>query len=1044
MQSVLHYIKRKAIIEYPLVVSAIILAILIHGVTFIHTMPKTYDAYVHIFFADHYARHWFEPWEYRWYTGFTVTSYPPLLHQLGAILSYILGLKAAFILIFFIVIALLVIGVFRFSKIWVHEEAAQYAAVLSILAPSIVEAAHVFGQLPTLMGISLLLNALPDVYYFIRGCSKFHAISALSLLMLVACSHHVTLIFGQVFFIAPTIALAIFDRCEVEGVKWDWGKFKNFVAAYFKEALGCFWRIAPFMAILLVGIIVVIFPYWYLTKSDPIAQVSIPHGSRDNFLLKRSSGVIFFAALWGMLLPFYFYALRRAFQHRNLILLLPLSLLFIFGTGGTTPIPKLLLGANAFNILTLDRFSFWATILTLPFAGELLLLIFNGKWGELLANRYGKWAKKIFISYILLFFCATYLILVNLSFWDITQPQTIDIKPITNFLSRDEHNRWRYLTLGFGDQIAWLSANTDAQCVDGNYHSARRLPELVTRAVERLENAKFSGIEGLGSLQQFLTVPEKYYLKYIFSNDKFYEPLLHYTGWNKIQRLENGIVVWEKQDVPKLPPQSPAIEIPQYQKLMWGIIPISILVIAFFVQILRIFSISKGKLPELNLYSTIAESPINEFSMRFWKWQNLLIIILPLLLGFFVMFDWMLSFIQRNDPEKIVVDYYNYLDIKHFANAHRLFGRQKSLSFEQYALEISVEDGILNSFAKLDKIKTSLSQKNDSIAIVKADATWITPLSSYNQTIEHLLQNKNGKWQLIPKSFDLSIPADEAFRRPTVQFFNQGKRRVSTTTTNLEDVLDRPELNILQAKLIKRDSVYSVIGEIQNTDNYPAHISINSVLYDKNGTKITSYSPLFYTNHKILPKEITPFRIDFEEVSEKLSKTFKPDAYQPYVFKSEPISIKLFCQAVGEEREIYKNVDIQELIFDSEKKVLQGKLINSGIYEVTIPQLIISFYNQNDEIIWVEKSFLPYSVRPQRKETFEVKLPEINNYIKEIYSANEKDKYVNGILNKEFKQSSSFSIEQIRRLMPSEAKVYIQNGIYIKIGINSYIATLAK
>jgi hypothetical protein len=37
--------------------------------------------------------------------------------------------------------------------------------------------------------------------------------------------------------------------------------------------------------------------------------------------------------------------------------------------------------------------------------------------------------------------------------------------------------------------------------VDGNYHSARR-PEL-TSPVERLENSKFRGMEGIGSLQQF-------------------------------------------------------------------------------------------------------------------------------------------------------------------------------------------------------------------------------------------------------------------------------------------------------------------------------------------------------------------------------------------------------------------------------------------------------------------------------------------------------------------------------------------------------------
>jgi hypothetical protein len=46
---------------------------------------------------------------------------------------------------------------------------------------------------------------------------------------------------------------------------------------------------------------------------------------------------------------------------------------------------------------------------------------------------------------------------------------------IINFLNQDQHDQWRYLPLGFGDQMATLSYQTKALTVDGNYHSARRL-----------------------------------------------------------------------------------------------------------------------------------------------------------------------------------------------------------------------------------------------------------------------------------------------------------------------------------------------------------------------------------------------------------------------------------------------------------------------------------------------------------------------------------------------------------------------------------------
>jgi hypothetical protein len=47
----------------------------------------------------------------------------------------------------------------------------------------------------------------------------------------------------------------------------------------------------------------------------------------------------------------------------------------------------------------------------------------------------------------------------------------------------------------FGDQMATLSYQTRALTVDGNSPSARRLPELTSRAVERLENSKLEDLK---------------------------------------------------------------------------------------------------------------------------------------------------------------------------------------------------------------------------------------------------------------------------------------------------------------------------------------------------------------------------------------------------------------------------------------------------------------------------------------------------------------------------------------------------------------------
>src|SRR5947207_13853453 len=67
----------------PIPLAAIVLlALIVHGPLLTMQLPLTtsYDANLHIFFASHYAHHWFDPWNEKWFAGFSQTTYPPLGH----------------------------------------------------------------------------------------------------------------------------------------------------------------------------------------------------------------------------------------------------------------------------------------------------------------------------------------------------------------------------------------------------------------------------------------------------------------------------------------------------------------------------------------------------------------------------------------------------------------------------------------------------------------------------------------------------------------------------------------------------------------------------------------------------------------------------------------------------------------------------------------------------------------------------------------------------------------------------------------------------
>lgn len=1018
-----------------LLILALIIGIAFHGSSIFFTLENTYDALIHLFFADHYANSWFEPWDFRWYTGFTVQAYPPLVHQLIAILSYIGGLKFGMFSVALLAIILFITGAYRFGLLMTaNRRVAGYTALLAVFSSTFIETLHIFGQLPSIMGLSLLLHSIPEIYLWIKEGKIRYLVTSLSLIAVTVTSHHVTPIFGMVFFIFPLIGMVVMDTARDTVDKSKDINFKVFLAAFKK----LFWRIVIFGFSSLLLIIFCILPYWINSKKNPITQVPIPHGSRDNFLEVLSSGLVFFMIPWGILLFILPYIFYRFYSKRYLFFGLSFSMLLVLGTGGTTPIPLKLLGETAFNILTLDRFTLWATIMALPIFGEFAYRMVEGDLKQNLQKRFGAVYHRILGGFFMGGILFMVIFTMSLGYFRPSQPAKIKMLPIVNFLNQDQHDHWRYLTLGFGDQMAWLSAQTKAMTVDGNYHSARRLPELTTRAIERLENSKFRGVEGIGSLQQFLTVPEKYNLKYIFSNDKFYDPILYYCGWQRLQQLENGIMVWEKLNVPPIPAIIPKEDVSTTLKIMWSTIPILTILFAFIIniQLVWIRVLKSKKLPEPSYlkYKLV----YNKFSRKLVTVNHIWAVIVLVCLAYGGYLFYAKNTTQLN-AKNVVTAYYDAIDFKEFERAFSYLNPDDNVSLSQYMLEVSVTDGILSSYAKLDSIGISFVSRTKTSARVKVDTRWITPLEAVNKTYYHTVKKRKNKWYITPSKIDNDLPPDQLFIDNNTTFFNHGRRKITTEQTHHEDVLKQPILEILTAKLVEYNGRYSIIGQLQNVDNVPCDVVIKGTLYNQKNKELANYNAKDNIKHKLMPKEITSFKINFEGIAwsstkDTLPPTFNPDEFTPINLEEIPTKFNLQCAGNVANTDLYKKLSLQELNFSN--GTMSGALFNSGVQEVTIPQLLISYYDDDKKLVWVDHNFLTEGVRIQRKQSFNYDLLDLENL--HIINDDMTNCFVNGSPN----------IEIAKKVFPNRKTEHVAEQLqghkgkgfsFIKLEINSYI-----
>ncbi|WP_117885654.1 hypothetical protein [Aureibaculum luteum] len=1016
---------------------ALLIGIAFHGTSIFFTLETTYDALIHLFFAEHYAGNWFEPWNDKWYTGFTVMSYPPLVHQSIAALSYVGGLKFGMFTVALISIILFITGVYRFSLlITSNKTAAGYAAILAVFSSSFVETLHIFGQLPSIIGISVLMHSLPEIYLWIKTGRYKYLFTSLSLIAVTVTSHHVTPIFGMIFFIFPLIGMVIMD---VSREKVDSAKAITF-NVFLTSFLQLFRRIVSFGMLSLAIIVGCLLPYWINSKANPITQVPIPHGSRDNFLEITSSGLVFFLIPWGVLLILLPYIFYRYYCKRYLFFGLSITILTVLGTGGTTPIPRMFLGETAFNILTLDRFTLWASIMSLPLFGEFVYRFVDGDLKDLIQKKFGAIYHRLIGGILAGLFLFMTIFTMSLSYFRPSQPQKIKMLPIINFLNQDQHDLWRYMTLGFGDQMAWLSAQTNAMSVDGNYHSARRLPELTTRPIERLENSKFKGVEGVGSLQQFLTTPEKYNFKYIFSNDKFYDPILYFCGWQRLRQLENGIQVWEKLNVPPVSTILPKDDVAKWQKILWGIMPFITVIIAFILNI-QMFIVNALKTKAKAIPDFLKfKNNYTKFSIGVLKITHIWSIILAISV-FYGVYIFYVKNDSHHSPENAILTYYDALDFKEYEKAYDLINPESKLPMDQYMLEISVTDGLLSSYAKLDAIETIVLSKTDSLATVKVNTKWITPLEKINKTdYKYLVKHKN-KWYVQPEEIGSDLPPDQLYSNNITKYFNQGRRRITTEQTHHEDILKQPNLEILSAKLVKHNNSYALIGEVQNIDNVPADVVLKGTLYNNDDKELATYNAKYHIKHKLMPKEVSSFKINFEgiawsKIQDSIPKTFNPDEFTPIEFEEQPTKFNLQIAGNVSNSDLYKGATLSDL--DISEDLIKGKLFNSGIEEVTIPQLLFTYYDENKNMLWVDHQFISEGIRQQRQQTFEY--PVLKNDDITLINEDMKNCYVNGLPNK------SISKKVVPNRINNQTNTVLQpiinaNYSFIKIEINTYIGS---
>jgi hypothetical protein len=281
-----------------------------------------------------------------------------------------------------------------------------------------------------------------------------------------------------------------------------------------------------------------------------------------------------------------------------------------------------------------------------------------------------------------------------------------------------------------------------------------------------------------------------------------------------------------------------------------------------------------------------------------------------------------------------------------------------SVNEQAFIQEWIGSNGGLRSFSALERYDARPLHATDSEAQMRVRLHWSTPVGPIEDVRDFHLVHRGDQWKVVwdetpvPNVPSQIIPVN--YLRWDLVSGGAGEEWGSHN-------VDAPHVRIISMNAVDTAEGAVVMGEVVNEDTIPAFVNVQATLLDGAGSAIDDESSFDKILHVLLPKQVSPYRIDFPHVSLGKVKNVHMDVKATLVpASSDPV--------IG--------VMNQKLDTDAQgRSVLHGELLNQSGQTVNIPHVIASFYDNNGKVVWVSDGYVERALLPQETEAFAVEIP---------------------------------------------------------------------
>jgi hypothetical protein len=266
--------------------------------------------------------------------------------------------------------------------------------------------------------------------------------------------------------------------------------------------------------------------------------------------------------------------------------------------------------------------------------------------------------------------------------------------------------------------------------------------------------------------------------------------------------------------------------------------------------------------------------------------------------------------------------------------------------------------GSLRAFSALEGYDIRPLHITNDEALMRVRLHWTTPVGPIEDVRDFHLAREGDIWKTVwPKSQPVSVPS---------QVIPVTYLRWDLVSGGGDDEwgaknIDAPHVRIVSMNPLDFAEGAVVLGEVVNEDTIPAFVNVTATLVDASGNPIDEETSFDKIDHVLLPKQVTPYRIDFPKVNLKNVKNVRMAVKATLVPASADPVIGVMNQKV--------DADYQG------KAVLRGDLFNESGQTVNIPHVIASLYDNNGKVLWVADGYVERALLPQTSAPFAIEIP---------------------------------------------------------------------